>query len=717
MLANLIRASSRNMTSERRIFITQPPISISKADPRIKMSRSPTPSSSQGHARQDSSSLSPFDQSDHPYSPDPALRPTVSTRSTVYSPLGIMLEDDVQTARDGSYTALNRPVSRLEIEEADGESLLSHRRTGSKSSVVHYDRMDSWNSVVKTGTNKLFLTIFFGGVLCLCLRSWEGFGKPIPLDDWDVRVFNGLTIAISICLGLNLLASLKRYAVILRWSILTKTYVSMEVFDLILGIDELTNVTKLLAMSIPGLRRQKWLLRSSYLRKGTRSGMNAWYPFVCCIWLLLNIGSQVLVASLSLFWPMKPFQCELGTYGNVSLADLTQWNTTGDSRNAKEAAWRYGMDAQSWDPIDITDTLAPIQDLSAFPGTPILRGNSFYEYRFYYRNPEHPYDDYSLSNRSVQVRATCDQLVTDGEIRGTGLDTHVVVIDQGQPRNVSIPGYGEGSIVYIAHLEEEGDCEPRCNRITVLQLKNDFTINATSLWECKNQVDEVVQKDDKRMAGKSINETLLKGTDEFATIAAGAVAWTGFIQNRWKDRQWRVYPRGTRWSPDHKASTADVADVIMRHTIGAIAAFDDHGNNFTININNHTCDKLNQRLEVRWLWIGVILGAIALIQLTALWYLLSYADRSIVRDASYFSTAMLLKPVLKELDGELGVMAMSGAQIKNHEKLQGRRIKYDYKGDRYDLVREVTISFEDEIGQPKKQGRPKKQIWPSGSYT
>ena len=155
----------------------------------------------------------------------------------------------------------------------------------------------------------------------------------------------------------------------------------------------------------------------------------------------------------------------------------------------------------------------------------------------------------------------------------------------------------------------------------------------------------------------------------------------------------------------------------MRHSIGAIAAFDDHGNNFTVNINNHTCDRLSQRLNVRWLWIGVILGAIALIQLAALWCLLTYADRSIVRDSSYFSTAILLSPVLRELDAEIGVMAMSGAQIKNHEKLRGRRIKYDYKGDKFDLIREVTISFEDEIGQPQKPERPKKHSWPSGSYT
>ncbi|KAJ4358843.1 hypothetical protein N0V95_002696 [Ascochyta clinopodiicola] len=408
---------------------------------------------------------------------------------------------------------------------------------------------------------------------------------------------------------------------------------------------------------------------------------------------------------------MVPYQCELGKYGNVSVADLTRW--AGDGDTGREAAWRYGMEAQSWEPVNITDPLEQVEDLSAFSGTPIYRGGSFYEYRFFYRNPEHPYDDYTPSNRSVQVRATCDQFKTEGKITGSKL----VATHQGQELNVSIPASGAGAITYIGHTGEDNDCGPRCTTITVLQKKNNITINETSLWKCKSKVEEVIQKKDERMAGTFINETLLQGTDDFAAKAAGAVSWTGFQMNGWKDLQYRLYPGGTQWAPDYKANTTEIEDVIMRHSIGAIAAFDNHGNNLTIHINDKTCNRLSQRLDVRWRWIGVILVAIALIQLAALWCLLRYADRSIVRDTSSFSMAMLLKPVLKELDGEIGVMAMSGVQIKDHEKLRGRRIKYDYKGDKFDAVREVTISFEDAIGQPKKQHRPKKQSWPSGSYT
>lgn len=56
-------------------------------------------------------------------------------------------------------------------------------------------------------------------------------------------------IGLSLCLGLNLLASLQNYAGILRWSLLSQRYVSLEVFDLMLGLERLSNVVKLMMIS------------------------------------------------------------------------------------------------------------------------------------------------------------------------------------------------------------------------------------------------------------------------------------------------------------------------------------------------------------------------------------------------------------------------------------------------------------------------------------
>lgn len=596
------------------------------------------------------------------------------------------------------------------MDEADKESLLSHGHHRSRSYIKQYDRMDSWTQLVKTGTFKFLITLTFGGILCLCLRSWEGFGKPIPLSDYDVRIFNALTIAISICLGLNLLTSLKRYAVILRWSILTKSYVSMEVFDLILGIDELTNVAKLFFLSVPGLRRPKWSMCGSILRKDTKPGTNGWYPFVCFIWLLINIGSQILVASLSLFWPMEPFQCQLTQYGNVSVADLSRWINDTEIGSSQERAWRYGMDAQSWELFQANETKT---DLSTLPGTPFYNATGHYEYRFFYRNLARPYDDYSQTNRSIQAMAICDKLKTDGKLHGNST-RYIRASIHGENRNVYIPTFGPGSISWIVHTKETEPCD-RCANFDVLQLKElegvaNRTIKKTSLWSCKNTVSEVESKFDDRMIGVPVDDKRVLSTDEFARTAAGAISWTGLTMNRWKDRQFRLYPRGTPWSPDYEVDTTEIESIIMRHTIGAIAAFDDHGIRYDIHINDKDCDRQSQRLNVNWKWIASILGSIVLIQLTALCSLLKFANRAIVRDASYFSTAMLLRPVLNVLEGESGVMAMTGAQIKDHPKLRDKKIWYDYIEGRPNEAKQVTVSFRDGI-----KGHKRKK-WDSGEY-
>jgi hypothetical protein len=84
-------------------------------------------------------------------------------------------------------------------------------------------------------------------------------------------------LGMSLGLGLNLASSLKRYAVILRWYLLARRYVSLEVFDLILGLETLTKVAKLMIISLPGIRKVKllnklpWFREASTLRPGTKS--------------------------------------------------------------------------------------------------------------------------------------------------------------------------------------------------------------------------------------------------------------------------------------------------------------------------------------------------------------------------------------------------------------------------------------------------------------
>jgi hypothetical protein len=198
------------------------------------------------------------------------------------------------------------------------------------------------------------------------------------------------------------------------------------------------------------------------------------------------------------------------------------------------------------------------------------------------------------------------------------------------------------------------------------------------------------------------------GNDEFARIASGAMAWTGYTLNNWEDRSTRSYLRGSKWSPYRIVTKDEVEDLLSRYTIGAIAAFDDHGLRYDVQ-HQRTRPVQGQQLTVDWAWVLGLLGAICLIQFVALMCLMAFANKSIIRDESFFSLAMLLRPVVNRI-GKEG-MNMSGEEIKNHPKLLWKRIRYDYREGTSGEPNQVDIFFEG------KDMRETRRSWVSGLYS
>lgn len=672
-----------------------------------KMSRSPSPTPSNATSRRSSVQDGPLDPPDTPHQSEGLLYNISTPASSALSPQSGFVDRFSRNDRNGAYATLNTPAPRLDLDSLDEESFVRK-----SSHVTNYERMDSWIELVKAGTVRFAITILFGALLCLCLKAWEGFEGPVALSTADVRMFNAVTIAISICLGLNLLSSLKRYAMILRWSILTKSYVSMEVFDLILGIEELTNVVKLMRLSLPSLRDWKqWTVRPRQWQD-VKLGTSRWYAVACALWLLVNIGSQILVASLSLFWPTYPYTCPLTKYGQVAVADLSAWaDKPNSSANPWVTAWNFGMDAQHW-PVFIDDS---VKDLSALPGTPIYKIDDYYEYRFFYRNPNRLYTDYLQSDRSIRSQVACEQYKNLSNVTSATENynwTHIEGYHEGIQYNMAIPAYGKGGITYIGVLspDQNETCGPRCSKIMVYQHPDYVSVNTSSYWECKSTVTNIKPTKGQSLANIDPTDPQVFGNDKFARVAAGAISWSGISYGGWGNWNWQLYPKGTYGSPTHIVNTSEVEDIIKRFSIGAIAAYDDHGVRHSIHINNEHCDVNSQRLNVGWRYVTGILGGICLIQFGALCCLLAFANRGIIRDASFFSTAMLLKPVLKLVGDEPGAMTMSGAQLKDHPKLRYRKIRYDYQKGRNGEPNEVMLAMW------PKQGRTSSEKWPSGQY-
>lgn len=434
--------------------------------------------------------------------------------------------------------------------------------------------------------------------------------------------------------------------------------------------------------------------------------------------LCLGLNLLVLVAVSSLFYPVDTSECPLLTRGNVTVASLVTWapyNETTGNATALEAAWMFGMEALVYPEFTPNDIQS---DLSGLAGTPLYKTESgAYEYRFFNRHPLHQYSNYLLSNRSVASITECSKV----EIRGNGTfleDTDgFQYVEARFPsrdwENYYPPERGPGMLSWSASVGSF--CGSRCTNFTILQERTygveSHIVNETSIFVCNSTVSEVRPSNNKHditVATKADSDAVW-GTDEFARVAAGAMGWTGTAVNQWDDRQTRSYTSGSRWSPLHVVNAEEVEDMLARFTIGAIAAFDDHGIRHNVT-NQHVVPSPGQQLNVDWSYLLSILGGICALQLAALCCLLGFANRTIVRDESYFSLAMLLSPVIERIGKEGGGMNMSGSEIKNHPKLQFKKIQYSYREGKNGDPHQVDILWEG------RDSRDNRKSWVAGIY-
>ncbi|KAH8628645.1 hypothetical protein IG631_15902 [Alternaria alternata] len=644
---------------------------------------------------------------DESYAPD----------DTSYSP-PMVLSPEVIDSKGGAYTTLNTP--RTPSSTFSVENGAYHHKHHNR--VKRFDHREARKTLLKTGAMKLLVTLFFSAAMCVTLKSWEGWRGRIVLSNLDVRIFNSLTIGLSLCLGLNILASLKHYASVFRWSFLTRRYVSLEVFDLILHLSSLAKVTKLMILSSPGFRGKTWLRKFGWF-KDVRDDGTKWMWLACLAWLSLNIGSQILVALLSLFWPMENSEIPLFSYGTVIVADMNGWSVNDTSpmliydkprftENSLETAWMFGTQAMDYPEFPFTTIEEMDTDPSGLQGAPIYKGDDAWHYRFFNRDPKHPWINYVASSRTMSVQATCEKLelqnstLQDDE-RGTYLMGRKSGTEEYTQHDVTETAWG--SVTWMASVYES--CGPRCTNFTIVRLPDDIRVNDTSLFLCNNTVGEVIngklKKNDITINGRNASDAVY-GSDDFARIAAGSISWTGFPWNSWDDKQTRSYSQGSKWSPAHELKKEELEDLLMRFTIGAVAAFDDHGIRY--NVTEQTVvPSQGQQLNVDWSYIFSILGGICFIQFLALCLMGIFANRTIVRDESYFSMAMLLNPVVSRIKGE-SAMTMSGDEIKETRALQFKKIKYDYHEGGKGEPNRVAIFFE---GEDRRESR---KSWAAGSY-
>ncbi|KAF2638003.1 hypothetical protein P280DRAFT_529626 [Massarina eburnea CBS 473.64] len=597
--------------------------------------------------------------------------------------------DDLNVHHDGDIAMhnMNEPHSGQTISPVYSNRDYSYQPAGGAfesdtktllSVAKRYDHRESRKFLFQQGTYRLLITLGFSILIVVSRKAYEGFKNPFIMNKTQVRVFNALLLGLSLGLDLNLASSLKSCAVILRWYFLTRRYVSLEVFDLILGLETLTNVGKLMIISLPGIGPRgplKFLRRFPWFREGRDDDTR--FTWIHSLF----------------FWPIDPSNMSLQAWGNVTVTNLNTWSEEIPSQGrwasstGMEAAWIHGMEATGYPTTELNDKQVDkldSPDLSSFAGTRLYRGDGFHQY-------------------SVQAKASYKKLATKESEQGDHENGIYIEI---KSQKYPLISRTNGSLTFIASTFKF--CGPHCTNIAVFQDQGSDHIKVPSLFFCNSELSKIKGTAEEFVNLSPADEKVLYSNDEFARIAAGAIAWTGIKIGDWADRQARYYLGGSKWSPYEVADSKTVKELLARFTIGATAAFDDHGIRY--NLNDQPCRPVQgQQLWVDWPYVLGLLGSICSIQLVALICLLAWGNKSVIRDKPFFSLAMLRSPVVDRVGRE--GMNMSGEELKRHPKLRWKKIKYDYTEGKDGEPNKVDVAF---LGRGAYEAR---RSWAPGIYT
>lgn len=198
----------------------------------------------------------------------------------------------------------------------------------------------------------------------------------------------------------------------------------------------------------------------------------------------------------------------------------------------------------------------------------------------------------------------------------------------------------------------EPACGPRCTQIIVYQITLDPNAEP-DVWECNSTLGDV----------QIFSDTYYQTRADFivsdwqARIIAGAIGWSGVTEEVWPQKYVQMSRVLGDYGPPYNVSshaTADeVATLIMKFTIGAIAAIDQ--------LNGPRKEVAGCTpspplvMHVKWRPAGSILVGIPLVQLFMLFGVVWYSGKAIILEPSYLTAAHLLYPVMQKL-GSRGVL-------------------------------------------------------------
>ena len=515
------------------------------------------------------------------------------------------------------------------------------------------------------------LTVVLCGALAACLAGFESLPFLTLLQK---HAFNAVITMLSLLLGANLASSLREYAQILRWRLMTLKYRPLAEFDLLMQCESQKKTLELFWMA--RTPNQFWPNRTQLL---------------CVLSVSFGLLLQVLVALLGLTYSLESSQSLETSYGKVSICDLSSirdvWGEPNPSFYAQLGAANYfGIQGQDYNFVE-----RPSKSLASVPTLNYGANYSTIAYNFRDRNIDNP-PVAITTTRTISTFATCEQLPV--VVGGYGNATNITYIDnQGLHVPLDVVRVGPGAVTYISNLNET--CGPRCTTVFALQSASNMEspdyafIPVPSFFKCNNTISPV--HNITTYIQPHQHASLYSMADEQARIMAGAIGWSGFNFTPGDRLQYVRYPLDTWWSPPHTTSAFEIAERIMEFAIEGVAAMDFNGPR---KIVAGWFPVASQAVRVDWRWAGTILGGVTFLQFLVLCCVVQWSNGAVIKDRGFLGIARLLRPVMDKL-GEGGCL-LTGDEIA--EELGGKNYKVAY-GFREPVGGEVEEADEDRAAE------------------
>ena len=506
--------------------------------------------------------------------------------------------------------------------------------------------------------------------------------------------FNALITGLSIILGLNLSSSLKGYAQMMRWRFLAAGYRNLQDFELVMQCESQQAVVRLLWA---GRTRGKFHVNKTQA--------------LAFLWLLINVALQVVTALLGLTYSIDISDNWVSTKpGNITIAKLNEitsaYGTDVSTSGQGAQANTYGMSGQDYPAYN-----AVFGDYSGSQQE-IYYNNAGDLYWYSFVDQAENSTETVLSSRQISTNATCrDYPVLSGGYAGfddwvNGNTMVTIKLDDGTNSTFQVDPQTIGGTTWMVNPDPDDKngsvCGPRCAIIWALQVADNTTgsVPHPRFWKCKNTVSEVTNVDDYAIGG---NQKQFKMPDLQAWIFAGALAYSGSSVGDAAHpddpmMQYVMYPPYTLWSPLGDVTAFDMAASVMQFTAGAIAALD-FNNVDRITVEHQDEPIPAQIVNVEWMWACVVLGVIPLTQAIVLFLVIGFANKAVIKDASFLATARLLRPIVDKL-GNRGCL-LTGDEIA--EELGNPKVVYGprmprgtQRGQEAEVLKHIDVISEEE---------------------